>query len=114
MKAFHVERNRIWVAVRYYPLWMVLFAVPWFSLYRYLYQIILSVGGKEGSLTRFRENYSLMACLGLLLKVHFSALAHLPHYFAMRSRTPVKISRRERREIFRKYGCSTREMAAYE
>lgn len=114
MKAFHVERNRIWVAVRYYPLWMVMFVVPWFSFYRYAYQVILSVRGKSGSLTRFRENYSVLACLRIIIKVHLAAFRHLPHYFMMRAKTPVRISAHARRDIFRKYGCSTKDLASYE
>ncbi len=114
MKAFYVERNRIWIALRHYPLGMLFLSVPWFAFCRYLWQITLCLGGKKGSLAKFREKHSLMASFGILMKAHLAAFRRALHHLRQRSASPVRISGRETRNILRRYGCTTREMASYE
>lgn len=114
MKAFHVERNRIWVALRYFPATMLIFKVPVLAFYRYFRQVMLSVTGKGGTLAQFREQHSWLSCLSILMKAHWSAFLSFPHYIKLRGASPIRISRKEIRAIFKKYGCSAREAASYE
>ena len=55
-KAFYVERNRIWVALKYFPLSMLL-VTPYYTVIRYLYTVygILIRKGPSG---KFVEEYS--------------------------------------------------------
>lgn len=114
MKAFHVERNRIWVAIRYFPPEMLLWHLPVFSVYRYLYQAFLACFGGRGALSKFRETHSMFYSMFLLVKVHLAAFRRLPYYLRLRYRTPRKVPWSEVRSLFRRFGCTTRELASYE
>jgi len=114
LKAFHVERNRIWVALKYYPVVMLMFKVPFFSVVRYLYQVFLSVIHKKGALSRFREESSLLKGLSILIKAHWSALLGSPYYIKQRRRILKRISTKNILTLFRKYGCSLKEIVSYE
>jgi hypothetical protein len=51
MKLYYVERNRIWILLRYYP-WSLILVSPFTSLWRYLYLAsqVISASGKGGGL----------------------------------------------------------------
>ena len=114
LKAFYVERNRIWVALIYYPVLTLIFKVPFFSIYRYLYQIILSLTKKEGSLAKFRENNSLFSGVIVLIKTYLSAFMGVPYCLKKRQQILKKNSNKKVEDLLGKYGCSTKEIASYE
>lgn len=70
-KAFLVERNHIWLAVKNSPLTMLLLA-PWYMLWRWTMQLAGIVRGR-GATSRYVKNVSPADILVLLLKVCFSA-----------------------------------------
>lgn len=81
-KAYHVERNHVWVAVKNFPT-AFLFLAPFFTLWRYLLQgwAALSYRGITGN---FIRSYSRMALVGILFRAYRDAFCGLAKMVAKR------------------------------
>lgn len=108
-KAFLVERNRIWVLLKYYPLEMILIS-PFGTLTRLLVHLFGALTGK-GASGRFSEQNSVLRAMAILLKAWCSALSALPSIIRKR-RAFSKLRRIGRRELYRLF-CKFR-ISAYE
>ncbi len=75
-KAFLVERNRIWVLLKYYPIEMIVIS-PFVTLTRLLVHLYGALTGK-GASGRFSEQNSVLQAMAILLKAWYSALSALP------------------------------------
>ena len=110
-KAFLVERNRIWITIKYFPpgaLW----AAPAFAAWRLFLQAWGVVAGK-GAAGEFARQHSAWHLPVILIKAHFAAARRLPRMWAKR-----RLLRRTRRvadvEFYRwlrRYGMTARELA---
>jgi GT2 family glycosyltransferase len=109
-KAFLVERNRIWVLLKYYPAELVL-ASPFFTLKRLLLQFYGAVSG-QGASARFSDENGMLPAVAVLLKAWCSALAALPKIIGRRKwYRRRRITRRELYRLFRDFGISASELA---
>jgi len=108
-KAFLVERNRIWVLLKYYPIEMILIS-PFVTLTRLLIHLYGALAGK-GASGRFSEQNSLLRAMAVLLKAWRSALSALPSIIRQR-RAFSKLRRIGRGELYRLF-CEFR-ISAYE
>jgi GT2 family glycosyltransferase len=89
LKAYYVERNRLFVLVKNFPASMLL-AAPFATLARYLWHAWYLLEGR-GSAARFRaEGHAGPKMVWYVLRAHAALLAHLPRLW------------RERREIRRR------------
>jgi GT2 family glycosyltransferase len=114
LKAFLVERNRIWVLLKYYPLELILIS-PYFTLKRLLVHLCGALSHK-GASGRFAERHSVVHAFAILLKAWYSALIKLPHVLRQRrsfSRL-ARIRRLELYRLFRTFRISAREVALKE
>jgi len=113
-KAFLVERNRLWVAVKNFPI-PILLAGPLYTLYRYVFQSFGALSGK-GAAGKFGEQFSKRELVSILFKVYISFLKTLPQTLRKRREIQARrvISNKEINEIFRKYSISAREIALKE
>lgn len=111
LKAFLVERNRAWVAVKCLPA-SLLVVSPIFTSLRLAAQAWGAVRG-EGAAGRFTRDHSSMELLRVLGRAAFAALRGLPA--ALQKRRDVQRRRRVvRGEAFdwlRRYGMGVREIA---
>lgn len=82
LKAYYVERNRVFVLVKNFPLFCVLIS-PLFTLIRYFFQAI-SAFVKKGSAGEFTKQYSAFELLTVLIKANIDALKQLPLYLKKR------------------------------
>jgi GT2 family glycosyltransferase len=89
-KAYHVERNRIFNAVKLLPAF-ILFVSPLFTLNRYLLQLYAAVTHR-GLPERFVKEYSWAGLAWLLLRAYAAALWRLPEMLRKRR----ELSRRRR------------------
>ncbi len=114
-KAFHVERNRLYLCMKYFPLFDFLMSFI-HSAYRYLYQVYLSGSSKKGALAHYRKENSLLTGLGVLLRAHFSAFSKFPIMWKRRQdiKKITKLSYAEFNDLFKRFGITTKEMASYE
>jgi len=114
-KAYHVERNRIFICFKYFPLPMLMMSFL-YSAWRYLLMWRIAAFEKKGALAHYQKHSSLGSGLSILLKAHWDAFLKLP---VMWSRRKVilgrkKISNQQIRELFKRFGLTARQMAGYE
>ena len=76
LKAFHVERNRIWVLVKVFPLPLIL-ASPIFTLLRFTLSAWAGLAGR-GAAGRHAQQHSLLSLVTVTLSAHLAALRGLP------------------------------------
>jgi GT2 family glycosyltransferase len=98
LKAFLVERNRIWVMLKYFPLELILVS-PYFTCKRLLVHLYGALTGK-GASGRFTEQQSVWQACTILLKAWCSALLGL-RYIIRERRACLHLRRIGRSEIYR-------------
>jgi GT2 family glycosyltransferase len=110
LKAFLVERNRIWVLLKYYPAELIV-ASFFFTLKRYLLQFYGAVAGR-GASARFSDENGFFYAIAVLLKAWCSALTAVPKIIGWRRfYRRRRIDRRELYRLFREFGISASELA---
>jgi len=114
-KAFYVERNRIFIVMKYFTGLQILLSL-YYSVARYLTQVYYATVQKRGALAYYRQKHSLAAGLGILIRAHAAALAKLPVMW--RRRRSLKKIRRlngaQVRQLAERFRISVRDMATYE
>lgn len=110
LKAFHVERNRIWILVKYFSLALILYG-QFFTLARYFFQVYGALAGK-GASGAFTKEHSNRDLLEILLKVYWSALKGLPKMWKKRREILKRraITARDMFNLLRLYGISPRDI----
>ena len=113
-KAFLVERNRIWVLLKYYPMEIILIS-PFGTLTRLLVHLFGALTGR-GASGRFSEQHSVLRAMAILLKSWCYALWALPNIIRQRRAFSKlrRISRRELYGLFCKFRISASEVALKE
>jgi GT2 family glycosyltransferase len=111
LKAFLVERNRIWVVIKCFP-WPMALASLHYTLVRYLVQAYGILRGK-GSGSRFVKSGSAAGGVKVLVRAYVSALGSLGAMTAKRRRImgSRKAGDAEVRGWFRRFGISAAELA---
>lgn len=111
-KAFYVERNRLYIVVKNFPLW-IWPAVPAFSLARYAMHL-WGVATGRGLAAQFQQDGEKWWKLAIIvLSANFQVLRNLPRLLAKR-RVIVKASRLSDRAfwpLLRRHSISARELA---
>lgn len=110
-KAFYVERNRLWITIKYFP-WPLLLLTPFFTLYRFMYQAYGALTHR-GAAGKFTEIYSPWKLIGVLMNAYGSAFRRLPHMWEKRGklRSFKKVTYGEMFNWFKRFGISAREIA---
>jgi len=114
LKAFLVERNRVWIVVKYFPLPLLLKS-PFYTLYRFLLQAYGALAGR-GAAGKFAAQYSSWRLLKVLLRAYGSAIRGIPKMWRKR-KDIQKFTRVPKSEIFdwfHRFGISAREIALKE
>jgi GT2 family glycosyltransferase len=111
LKAFLVERNRIWVAWKNFPL-PILYLWPFYTLWRYFYQGIGALI-QRGASGRFGQESSPFLLIFILMKAYLSGLRGLPAILRKRKevQTKKRMSNWEVFSLFKKYGIKAKEIA---
>lgn len=111
LKAFLVERNRMWVAWKNFPL-SVLAVSPFYTLKRYFFQTY-AVFSRKGAAGKFVSGHSALQLLGILFKAHGSAWSKV--FVMLRKRRQIKkISCARSQEVaswFRDFEISASELS---
>lgn len=107
-KALHVERNRLWTAVKNFP-WTWLCMLPFYTLWRYAVQLYGAILGK-GSTAEFKKLYSIKDIISTAIKAYTSALKNMPLMIKKRRVIKRKISNREFTEILTKHKITAMEL----
>ena len=110
LKAFLVERNRMWVAMKYFPVSLLIMS-PFYTLKRYFYQAYGALVGK-GAAGRFTQEFSKIQLIKILVRVYIAVLKNLLIIFRKRSQiiSKKRISNKEIYGLFNKFGISVRDI----
>lgn len=111
LKANLVERNRIWVVLKCFPIRMILVS-PFYTLLRYIVQGYGALTGK-GASGRLMESTSIFKVLGILMKAYIAALGGFSKIRGKRREVmrTKKVSNREISGWFSRFGISAGELA---
>jgi GT2 family glycosyltransferase len=110
-KAYHVERNRIWNAVKLLPRFVLVMS-PLFTINRYLMQYY-AAWTHSGLSAEFVKEYSWWQLPILLFRAYFAAMLRLPSMLMARRRLTKKrkITTREWYELISRYKLDAIELA---
>jgi GT2 family glycosyltransferase len=111
LKAFYVERNRLWLAIKYFP-FPLLFLSIFFTLNRFAFQAYGALTHR-GAAGRFTEIYSPLELIVILLKAYGSGIRLLPRMWKKRRmlRPLRKVSYGEIFSWFKRFGISAKEIS---
>ena len=112
LKAYLVERNRLFVLVKNFPGPMLLTA-PWVSLARYFWHACYLLAGR-GSAARFRaQGQGGIRLLWFVLRAHFALIAHAPRLWRERRqiRTRARVTPHVFRRLLASHSMSARRIA---
>ncbi|MBN1354241.1 MAG: glycosyltransferase family 2 protein [Candidatus Omnitrophica bacterium] len=114
-KAFHVERNRLYICIKYFPI-PSLIAGVFFSAYRYIFQFFTAVFGHKGAFCEYRKGHSFMEGIGIILKAYWCAIRNFGLFWEKRQalKRIKRISNSEIHNLIRRFSITTREIARYE
>lgn len=111
LKAFYVERNRLFLIVKNFPLPELLLA-PACSLARYFWHLVLALRG-HGKAAEFRREGNSMAQLGLyVLRAHWALAVSFPEVWKRRGAVKRRLTPRQFRQLIRRFSISPRQVAA--
>ena len=112
LKAYFVERNRLFTIAKNFPAGM-LWAAPFASLTRYLWHVAALFSGR-GKTGEFRQSGSTALLPFLVIRAHFAALFQLPKLLAARRR--IRASRRitpaEFKSLLQRHAITVRQVAS--
>jgi len=111
MKAFYVERNRIWILFKYFPFESIILS-PFFTLKRLLLQGY-GVITRKGAAGKFAENASVKLIFRTLFNAYISALNGIPDILKKRKiiHKNRKVSKEEIKYLLRSHAISCKEIA---
>ncbi len=111
LKAYLVERNRIWVAVKNFPALVLLYGLG-YTLLRYFWQTYGALSG-TGRAGKFAGDHSSLRLAGVLCKAYWGAMRQLPKMLAKRRhiRATCVIADADYRRLLRDYGMPAKDVA---
>ena len=111
LKAFYVERNRLWITIKYFPLPLLLLSI-FFTFYRYAFQAYGALT-HQGAAGKFTQIYSPLKLVGILFKAYGSGFRYLPRMWKKRKmlRSLKKVSYGEIFSWFKRFGIKAREIS---
>ena len=111
LKAYYVERNRLFVLIRNFPLNSLLAALPSTAV-RYGWHALAAWKGR-GAAGRFLETGGAFALAWIALRAHFAAAAALPRLWRERRRIAgqAKLGPSEFSRLLRRHSIGLREVA---
>jgi GT2 family glycosyltransferase len=111
LKVYWVERNRIWVGVKSFPLWLLAYGFG-YMVVRYFWQALGVFAGK-GRAGEFRKEYSAARLAWILVKAWLGALWGLPRMLPKRwaIRHKRRIGHRAIGQLIKRFGISAKSVS---
>ena len=113
LKAYYVERNRLRVAIRNFPAWMLL-AAPVHAVSRYGWHLLTLFSGRGAAAEFHQGGGSPLLLVWLVLRAHAGALGSLPRLLRERwkIRRTASITAAQFTGLARRHALTAREVAA--
>lgn len=109
LKAFYVERNRIWLLLKLFPAPLV-FASPFYTGVRLALQAWGALSGR-GAAGRLAEERSLLHLVTVTIRAWTSAAAGVPRVLAERRRIVRRVDARTFHALLAEFRLTARELA---
>lgn len=111
LKAFYVERNRLWNLIKLFPLSLIIVS-PAFTVYRYILQTY-AVVTQRGASGKFVRDYSRFDLMIILIRALLAGFRAIPAMLKQRRsiKTKSQISRKDFYTLFSKFKLSALELA---
>jgi GT2 family glycosyltransferase len=111
LKAYYVERNRLFLAVKNFPISDLLLS-PFYSAIRYFWHFVFAMQGR-GKAADFQRAGNSSAKLPLfVLRAHLALFGHLPALWKQRRAMKRRFTTRQFQRLIRRYSISPRQVAA--
>jgi GT2 family glycosyltransferase len=113
LKAYYVERNRLYTVIKNFPAGLLLRA-PWAALMRYFWHCVSMLEG-QGKAAEFLDGGQSAALLPfLVLRAHFAVAARLPRLLRERRRIfrSRAITSKQFEELLKRHSISARQVAS--
>jgi GT2 family glycosyltransferase len=111
LKAYYVERNRLFVIFKSFPL-LDLLRVPFYATSRYFWHFVYALGGR-GKAAEFRRGGGSLAHLPwYVLRAHLELLARFPQVWRQRRRMKRRLSSKQFSKLIRRFSIRPRQVAA--
>jgi len=107
-KVYFIERNRIWVLVKNFPLSWILVS-PIYTLGRFLMNG-LSIFSGRGSAAGFKQENGAWSLLKALLKASWDGVIGIPRMWRKRRRIPKEMTTRQMKQLLKTYRIGFREI----
>ncbi len=114
LKAYYVERNRLYVAVKNFPGALLLW-VPFAAALRYAWHVIFLLQGKGAAAGFAAESNAGWRLPLMVLRAHVSLLANLPRLLKQRHRiqASARLTNPAFCKVLRRHSISPRKIASY-
>jgi len=111
LKAYYVERNRLFVAAKNFPAASLLLA-PFYSMDRYFWHVVYAAQGRGKAAEYQRAGNGAGHLAILVLRAYAALFAHLPHLLGQRRSVKRRLSAKQFRRLMRRFSMSPRQVAA--
>jgi GT2 family glycosyltransferase len=111
LKAYLVERNRLFVIFKNFPL-LDLLRVPYYATARYFWHFTYALGGRGKAAEFEREGGSLMRLPWYVVRAHIALLGRLPEIWRQRRGMKRRLSSKQFSRQMRRHSISPRQVAA--
>jgi hypothetical protein len=111
LKAYHVERNRLYLAVKNLPMPELLLA-PFYSAARYFWHVVYAIQGR-GKAAEFHRAGNTPRLLPLfVLRAYLELFRHLPVLWKQCQKIKRRFTPRQFRRLIRRFSITPRQVAA--
>jgi GT2 family glycosyltransferase len=110
LKAYYVERNRLFLIFKNFPL-LDLLLVPFFATSRYFWHFVYALQGR-GKAAEFRREGRLAHLPWYVVRAHIGLLAHFPEIWRQRRHMKRRLTTRQFRRLIHHYSIGPRQVAA--
>ena len=114
LKGFMVERNRIWIMIKYFPISMIVLS-PFFTIIRYAHYIY-GIWMRKGIGIKVARSEPVYKIVWVIIKAYFSAFKGVRNMLKKRNEM-IKLKRVSNDEItewFRRFGLGVKEVSLKE
>lgn len=111
LKAFYVERNRLFVAVKNFPTGLLM-RMPFYACVRYFWHAVFALRG-TGTAAKFRtEGNSARALPGIVFRAHRECIANARRLLHDRRCIKRRLTPKQYRRLLARFSISPRQVAA--
>jgi GT2 family glycosyltransferase len=111
LKAYYVERNRLFVIFKNFPL-LDLLVVPFYATSRYFWHLVFALRGRGKAAEYGREGGSLIGLPWFVIQAHLELIARFPAIWRKRRKMKRRLTAKQFRRLIRRFSISPRQVAA--